>query len=70
MKLFMKFSLHKMNPNIFVIWQNLDNTGEPDREVMIKLQLINYGHCIFVNCTYQKTLSRAREFKGMYEETG
>lgn len=59
-----------MNPNVFVTWQSLDNAFEPDKEMMVELQLINYGQFIFVNCIYQKTLSRAREFKGMHEETG
>lgn len=59
-----------VNPNIFIIWQQLNNVCEPDGEMMIGLYLINYSHCIFVNCAYQKTLSRARDFKGMNEEQG
>lgn len=68
-------TVHEMNPtnvntNVFVTWQSLDSTFESDKEMMVELQLINYGHFIFVNCTYQKTLSRAREYKGVHEETG
>lgn len=43
---------------------------ESDGVVIIKLFLINYDHCIFVNHTYQKTFSRARDFKQWYEELG
>lgn len=47
-------TVHEMNPtnvntSVFVTWQSLDSTFESDKEMMVELQLLNYGHFIFVN---------------------